>query len=330
MRPPQHLAVHPCPAPALALLPYQGALRPLDSRLLEYLGLSELPPAGSLAELLEAAGFHSLGGDIWEREECLLRVGENWLEDGARLVWVLPANGELEARQQRGRYLTLASHDLRGALANVRSYTELLLRGRVPLDPKVRQRLEALLRNVDRALAFAQDFFDASRADLGLLAIEHERLRLEPLLSRAVERQQVAAQQAEVVLVLEAPGPLPEVEGDAGRVQHALEAFLRHHLTRAQPGEQIRLRAGAAGSGGVRVEVRRLGTPVADEELPTLFSREERAFRERKLEDALRLSLARQEVEALGGTVGVVADALGTTLYLTLPATLSPSASLQP
>ncbi|HVG57080.1 MAG TPA: sensor histidine kinase, partial [Hyalangium sp.] len=65
-----------------------------------------------------------------------------------------------------------------------------------------------------------------------------------------------------------------------------------------------------------------------------VFSHQERAFQEKKLEDALRLHLARQEVEVHGGTVGVETDAGGTTLFLTLPAGLSqelaPSAAAQP
>ena len=38
---------------------------------------------------------------------------------------------------------------------------------------------------------------------------------------------------------------------------------------------------------------------------------------------ALRLGLARQEVEALGGSVGVMTDVGGTTLYLTIPIALA-------
>ena len=91
---------------------------------------------------------------------------------------------------------------------------------------------------------------------------------------------------------------------------------------------RVRVRARPEG-GMLRVEVRRDGVPLSDEELALTFAREERAFREKKLEDPLRLGLARQEVEALGGSVGVTADAGGTTLYLTLPIALASSAGVQ-
>jgi two-component system OmpR family sensor kinase len=317
--------------PGFALLSRRGVLREVDGRLRSHLGVERLPEAvESLEELLEGVGFHRLPGvDVWEREGRRVRAGERSLEDGARLVWTLPVEGDEELIHRRARYLGMASHDLRGSLANVRSYAALLLNGRIPLEPKAKRGLETILRNTDKALAFAQDFFDASRADLGMLACEQERQALEPLLATAVEHHLEAAGAASVALSLELPeGPLPEVDVDAGRVQHAVEAFLRHHLLRAQAGEQLRVRVRPDG-GRLRVEVRRDGVPPSEEETALTFAREERAFREKKLEDPLRLTLARQEVEALGGSVGVTTDAGGTTLYLTLPIALATSAGIQ-
>ncbi|WNG48722.1 HAMP domain-containing histidine kinase [Archangium minus] len=317
--------------PGFAILSRRGHLREVDGRLRTHLGVERLPEVvGSVAELLEGAGFRRRpGADVWEHEGRLLRAGERPMEDGARLVWTQPLEGDEELIRRRVRYLGLASHDLRGSLANVRSYAALLLNGRIPLEPKAKRGLETILRNTDKALSFAQDFFDASRADLGMLACERERQALEPLLANAVEHNLEAAGTASVALSLELPdGPLPEVDVDGGRVQHAVEAFIRHHLLRAQAGEQLRVRARPEG-GSLRVEVRRDGVPLSDEEAELTFAREERAFREKKLEDPLRLGLARQEVEALGGSVGVTTDAGGSTLFLTLPIALATSVGIQ-
>ena len=242
-------------------------------------------------------------------------------------------SAENEGTRRQVRYLSLASHDLRGALANIRSYAAMLLGGRIPLDPKAKRGLETILRNADRALSFAQDFFDSSRAHLGSLAFEREKQPLGPLLAAAVDRQRAAAQAAEVTLVLEGHAPLPLMEIDGGRIQHAVESFVQHQLLRAQPGERILVHAMPEG-GRVRVEVRREGLPLSEEDTALVFSHQERAFREKKLEDALRVHLARLEVEVHGGTVGAETDATGTTLYLSLPTELSeelaPSASAQP
>ena len=317
--------------PGFALVPRRGPMRSLDARWRLHLGVERWPEtAASVGDVLEAVGFRRRpGSDVWERDGHLLRAGERELDEGARLFWVLPVEGDEEWVRRRVRYLGLASHDLRGALANVRSYAALLLNGRIPLEAKLKRGLETILRNTDRALSFAQDFFDTSRADLGMLACERERQALEPLLANAVEHHLEAAGAASVALSLELPPlALPEVDVDAGRVQHAVESFIRHHLLRAQPGEQLRIRVQSLGE-RLRVEVRRDGVPIPHEELPLTFAREERAFQEKKLEDAQRMSLARQELEAMGGGVGVGSDAGGTTLYLTLPVPLASSVSVR-
>jgi signal transduction histidine kinase len=322
-------------APGLVLLPRQGPPRLLGRLLLEHLGLDELPPfIESARELMSRAGFHPRADakDVWERDSRVLSAGESVLEDGTRLIWTWPMAGEVNDPRHRVRYLGLASHDLRGALANIRSYAALLLNGRIPLEPKAQRGLETILRNADRALAFSQDFFDSSRAELGSLAFERERQSLEPLLATAVERQQAAARTAGVTLMFDGHPPLPPVNVDGGRIQHAVEAFVQHLVARAQSGEVIHVSA-QPDPGGVRVAVRREGSPVSEEEAALVFSHQERAFREKKLEDALRIHLARQEVEVHGGRVGVETDGEGTTLFFTLPVELAqelaPPASLQ-
>lgn len=321
-------------APGLLLIPRQGSPRLLGRTLLEHLGLRELPHnALSVETLLGAAGFRRRPGNarLWEREGHVVMAGEESLEDGARVLWTFPAGWDEAAVRRRVRYLGLASHDLRGALANVRSYAALLLNGRTPLEPKVQRGLETILRNADRSLAFSQDFFDSCRAELGSLACEPERQGLLPLLDAAVERQQAPATAASVALVLDVDPQalLPDVSVDGARIQHAVEAFILHQLGRAQPGEVIQVRVRPAPPHAqVRVEVRRQGVPLSDEDASAVFQHEERAFREKKLEDPLRVHLARQEVEAHGGSVGVETDAAGSTLFLTL--TPAPTAELGP
>ncbi|WP_224245194.1 sensor histidine kinase [Hyalangium gracile] len=324
-------------APGLVLLPRQGPPRLLSPWLLEHLGLEAFPPfIESAGDLLELAGFRPRAGtdDVWERGGTALRVGEVPLEDGARLLWTWTLSEQTEeSTKHRVRYLGLASHDLRGALANIRSYAAMLLSGRIPLEPKAQRGLETILRNADRALSFSQDFFDSSRAELGSLSFERERQPLEPLLAASVERHQTAAKTAGVAVVLDGHAPLPLVDIDGGRIQHAVEAFVLHQLSRAQPDEYIHVRAVPEAT-GIRIEVRREGLPLSEEDSALVFQHEERAFREKKLEDPLRLHLARQEVEVHGGSVGVETDATGTTLFLTLPGgvsrELAPPAAAQP
>ncbi len=84
--------------PGFALLSRRGLVREVDGRLRLHLGVERLPEnAGSVAELLEAVGFQRRPGtDVWEHEGRLVRAGERPLEEGARLVWTQPAEGDEE------------------------------------------------------------------------------------------------------------------------------------------------------------------------------------------------------------------------------------------
>jgi two-component system, OmpR family, sensor kinase len=151
--------------PGVALLNAQGALRSVNARLLSLLGLEALPAhVQGLPDLLEAAGLRRSEHSLWVSATRAVYAGEETLQDGTRLVWVLPAAPEEQGRLARVRYLSLASHDLRGALANIRSYAGLLLGGRYTHEPRVQRGLETIRRNADRALGFAQNFFDSSRS----------------------------------------------------------------------------------------------------------------------------------------------------------------------
>ena len=95
-------------APGLVLLFRQEPPRLLGPRLLEYLGLEALPltlAAHGVDGLMAAAGFRRRedGRGVWEREGRALMVGEETLEDGGRLVWVvpLPWTGERVAERVR-------------------------------------------------------------------------------------------------------------------------------------------------------------------------------------------------------------------------------------
>ena len=243
----------------------EGSLRPVDARLLATWGWSELPPGHGLAgELLEAAGFHPRpgGGRLGARRRWPCARASAPGGRRAAGVDAGPGEGAEEADAAGGcatwRWPRMIS---RGALANVRSYAALLLSGRIPLEPKAQRGLETILRNADRALAFAQDFFDSSRAELGSL-----RLRAGAAGARAPARRGRGAPagggeggRAWRWRWTRPMPPLPRWTSTAAASSTPCEAFMPHQL-RAGPAR------GAASTcarvpvdAGIRVEVRRDG-----------------------------------------------------------------------
>ncbi|MFZ5469348.1 MAG: sensor histidine kinase [Myxococcota bacterium] len=225
---------------------------------------------------------------------------------------------EKSARAARGRFLSIAAHDLRGALSNVRSYAALLLGPRSALDEKARRRVEVIARNADRALALAREVFDSMRHEVGELPIALERLALPPLLYRAAEQVRGPAAERSVGLELAIPQHLPLVEADPERVVHATVAFLRHGLSRSPPATALSLAARVLPS-EIYVAVTDVGPPLDAQGAWKALQRDLRVSQESRLAEGFELCLARDEIEAQGGKAGVEPGPDRTTFFFTLP-----------
>ena len=85
------------------------------------------------------------------------------------------------------RFLSLASHELRGPLATVRTYAALLASPRFALEERVRAAVEVMLRNVDRALGSWELLVEAWRLDVEGLQLDLRDENLLPALRGSVE-----------------------------------------------------------------------------------------------------------------------------------------------
>ena len=85
------------------------------------------------------------------------------------------------------RFLSLATHELRGPLGTVRTYAALLASPRFALDERVRTAVEVMLRNVDRALASWDFLAEAWRLDVGGLRLDLREEDLLPILRASAD-----------------------------------------------------------------------------------------------------------------------------------------------
>ncbi len=215
--------------------------------------------------------------------------------------------------------LSVASHDLRGALANARSYAAFLLWGCAASPERLARSAQVILRNVDRALQMAQEYFDTLRAELGGLPVEVAPVDPVPLLEQAIESCTALAEQREVRLRVELPAGVPRVSADVGRFVHAASAFVAQGLWRTPTHGELLVELAWEGA-VVRVSVHDTGASLSPTELTAWFDPRFRARAEQKLEPGFRLCLAKREIEALGGHAGVVAGSAGATHWFELPA----------
>ena len=218
--------------------------------------------------------------------------------------------------EQRVRFLSLASHDLRGILSNVRTWAAILASGRLPLDERGKRATEVILRNTDRALAQQQALFDLLRAEWAPMPVAREPRPLLPLLEASLRGVRVQAVEG-----------VPDVTVDEDRLQHVLHAFAAHAQARGG-GDGLSVRV-EPGEGGAWVSFEDVGTPLDDHQRARAFDPVSRALEEQKLGTGFDLGVAAEELLAMGGQVRAGASPGGKTVHaFWLPS--APQAGAQP
>lgn len=303
----------------VAIFGPEGECRYASEGFAFWAGALRLGPGETLEQGLARSGVRALAGfpGAFEGPNGAFLASVDPLED-----LVVVRVGPLVRRAPRalhGRFLSVASHDLRGALANVRSYASLLGAPRFGLGEKALKAVQVIARNSDRALALAEDIFDALKAEAGTLRVERSPEALRPLLEAALDRCRPAAEEKTASLSLEITGLTEPTSVDPDRFSRACANLLAHAVWRTPEG-------GAAGlsirEDGGRLEVSAWdeGAKATEEELTLAFERDARVAHERTLAGGFRLSLASALAQASGGAVGARVDPQGRqNFYFTLP-----------
>ena len=109
------------------------------------------------------------------------------------------------------------------------------------------------------------------------------------------------------------------VRGDVGRLEQVLGNLMGNALRHTPSGGAITLRVEPAG-GGVRITVWDTGEGIPSENLPYVFERFWRGDRSRShaggVGSGLGLPIARQLVQAHGGTIGVKSEVDKGTIFV--------------
>ena len=216
------------------------------------------------------------------------------------------------------RFLSLASHELRGPLGTVRTYAALLASPRFALDERVHTAVEVMLRNVDRALASWDFLAEAWRLDVGGLRLDLRDEELLPLLRASADAVASTARERSVRLEVSLPTTLPAGRLDLDRIQLVLAGAWSHVLARSRSGASAGLTARAAPE-GCELTFWDSGPPLTPEGEAHVFDRREQALRGHELGSAFRMAMAGALVQAHGG-VARVGSLSGRTLFqLVLP-----------
>ena len=216
--------------------------------------------------------------------------------------------------------VSTVSHELKTPLTSVRMALHMLLDERVGLmNSKQTELLTTARDDAERLFSIVNDLLDVARYKSGKAALELKPVSAHKLIERAIAASRTAFQYAGVELKLELPEHLPDVLANESRIEHVFNNLLSNALKFSAPGTAITLSVQGTDK-YLEILIADQGPGIPKEELPRVFDRFYRGKNEASSPGVgLGLAIAREIVEAHGGTIRAVSDiGKGSTFAFTL------------
>ncbi len=212
---------------------------------------------------------------------------------------------ELRERDRRKEhFLAVLSHELRNPLAAIANATH-VLRHRLGrrLDP---ERVLAILdRQVRNSTRILDDLLDVSRITHGKIQLRVERVRLDTLVTSAVQARRALGGEGEPALELELPRDAVFVDADPTRIEQVVANLIGNAVKHTPASGRIRVAVGAR-DGRARVTVADDGAGIDAKLLPRVFDpfvQGDTSVGRARGGRGIGLTLVRELVALHGGTV---------------------------
>ncbi len=216
-----------------------------------------------------------------------------------------PSDPESEAvHGRRVRFLAMVAHELRHPLAPIRKAAELVRN--TTGDDALRERMHRVIeKQVTHMARLVDDLLDATRQGSGKFRMESEPVDVAAVLRQVVENWQPALALKQQTLTLRLPRRGLWIRGDSDRLAQVLVNLLDNANRYTPEGGRIRVMACRVADGvGIRIADNGMGLPedilvcIFD-----LFARGPEAMAVHKGGLGIGLAVARELVEAHGGTI---------------------------
>jgi PAS domain S-box-containing protein len=232
------------------------------------------------------------------------------------------------ANRLKDEFLATLSHELRTPLNAIVGWAA-VLRGQT-VNPDLRRAVDTIDRNARAQSQLIEDILDVSRIVTGKLTLDVRPVDLVTVVGAALESLRPSAEAKQIRVEVDLDPALPELSGDAGRLQQVVWNLLSNSIKFTPAGGTVSISASVDGA-EVRLDIRDSGAGIDPDFLPHVFER----FRQADASTTrahgglgLGLAIVRHLVELHGGTVAAESEGpgRGATFRVRLPVRRGPGA----
>lgn len=232
-------------------------------------------------------------------------------------------NEALEAADRiKTAFVANMSYELRTPLTSISGFAEMLGEGYAgKLSKDAQGYVAAILESVERLGTLVDEVLDLTRNEGGMAALELLEVDLASAARAAARAVAPLAKRRKLDFAMEILPSVGSVRGDAERLRQVMEHLLRHAVAGTSEGGRILLHADGTAA-AARIVVSDDGAGMSPKAVDSAFDRFGQPGITRNGERALGLGLplAKQFVEAHGGTIALVSEpGQGTFITIELP-----------
>lgn len=201
--------------------------------------------------------------------------------------------------------ISTVSHELKTPLTSIRLAIHVLLDEKLgPLSPQQMEILATARQDSDRLYRVIEDLLDISRIESGGAEMQFEPVNAEDLVLQVTDKARSAFLDQKITLRLDVAGDVPRVLVDSTRFQLVFDNLLNNALKYTPSGGEVRITARSV-DGLVRFTVQDTGIGIPPEYLSRIFEKFFRVPGQDHISSGLGLTIAKEIVEAHGGSISV-------------------------
>src|SRR5271167_2709712 len=223
-----------------------------------------------------------------------------------RIATSLDLGREREIERMKTEFLSTISHELRTPLRSIKGSLGLVLGGAAgTFSADARELLDIARTNTDRLVRVINQILDMMLLERGQALIRPVPMPIGPCVDRALRALAAPAQEAGVDIRLQIPANLPNVLGDARRVEQVVVNLLSNAIKFSANGREVVLCARSE-NGSVHISVQDFGRGMSPDFLDRLFGKFEHADTSLTRDSqgmGLGLAICRHIIQAHGGRI---------------------------